>query len=55
MGDRPGIVSSLRQPLDSARQLLNVRLALLGTELEEQKLRLAQAWSLVCWGRCCWR
>lgn len=42
MGDRPGIVSSLRQLLDSALQLLNVRLALLGNELEEQKLRLAQ-------------
>lgn len=42
MGHRPGILASLRQLLDSALQLLNVRLALLGNELEEQKLRLAQ-------------
>lgn len=37
-----GLFGSLRQLLDSALQLLQVRLALLGNELEEQKLRLVQ-------------
>lgn len=37
-----GLFSSLRNLLDSALQLGQVRLQLLGTELEEQKLRLAQ-------------
>jgi len=39
----PGLLGSLRHLLDSGLQLLQVRLALLGNELEEQKLRLAQA------------
>jgi uncharacterized membrane protein YqjE len=37
-----GLFSSLRNLLDSALRIGQVRLALLGTELEEQKLRLAQ-------------
>lgn len=36
-----GLFSSLRNLLDSALQLGQVRLQLLGTELEEQKLRVA--------------
>jgi uncharacterized membrane protein YqjE len=39
---RPGLFGSLRQLLDSTLQLAQVRLALLGNELEEQKLRLTQ-------------
>ncbi|TFY97599.1 phage holin family protein [Ramlibacter humi] len=39
---RPGLFASLRRLLDSALQLAQVRLALLGNELEEQKLRLTQ-------------
>lgn len=39
---RPGLLASLRQVGDAGLQLLQVRLALLGNELEEQKLRLVQ-------------
>jgi uncharacterized membrane protein YqjE len=39
----PGLLASLRQLLDSALALAQVRLALLGTELEEQKLRAGQS------------
>lgn len=37
-----GLFSSLRSLFDTALRMGQVRLALLGTELEEQKLRLAQ-------------
>lgn len=36
----PGLFASVRQLLDTSLQLAQVRLALLGNELEEQKLRV---------------
>ncbi len=42
-----GLIGSLRGLADSALELLQVRLALLGNELEEQKLRLGQALALL--------
>lgn len=43
-GDRPepGLLASLRALVDSGLELAQVRLALLGNELQEQKTRLAE-------------
>ena len=53
MGDpkeAPGFLACLRASLDAGLELLQVRLALLGNELEEQKLRLAEGLALTLFG-----
>ncbi len=49
-GPSRGLFASLRQMLDSGLELAQVRLRLLGNELEEEKLRLAGAALLACLG-----
>lgn len=41
-----GLLASLRRAVDTGLELAQVRLALLGTELEEQKLRIASGLAL---------
>jgi uncharacterized membrane protein YqjE len=50
IGPSRGLFASLRQLLDSGLELAQVRLRLLGNELEEEKLRLTAAALLACLG-----
>lgn len=48
--DAPGFLASLRASLDAGLEMLQVRFALLGNELEEQKLRLVEGLTLTLFG-----
>lgn len=46
----PGFLAPVRQLLDAGLEAVQVRLALLGNELEEQKLRIAEGLALAVLG-----